>query len=122
MHGRRAFCSCDDRVIARDPAGAAKIYLDATKEKYSVEEIVAMIKAPNVVYSTTPNVTMVCANFMFKTGLIESSQQAGRSSFSPWRMAFPGPETQGRSALMRWRVRTPAGLFRRHFNNHTASD
>ena len=31
-----------------------------------------MIKAPNVVYSTTPNATMVFANFMFKTGLIKS--------------------------------------------------
>src|SRR6266567_9027113 len=38
-----------DQFIARDPAAVAKIYLDATKEKYSVDEVVAMIKMPNVV-------------------------------------------------------------------------
>src|ERR1700681_409786 len=79
-----------DRLIARDPALAAKIYLDATKEKYSVEEIVAMIKAPNVVYSTTPNATMVFANFMFKTGLIKTKPASWKEFFFPAAHGFPG--------------------------------
>jgi len=79
-----------DQLIARDPALAAKIYLDATKEKYSVDEIVAMIKAPNVVYSTTPNATMVFANFMFKTGLIKTKPASWKEFFFPMAHGFPG--------------------------------
>jgi NitT/TauT family transport system substrate-binding protein len=72
-----------NRLIASDPAVAAKIYLDATHEKYSVDEVVAMIKAPNVVYSTTPNATMVLANFMFKTGLIKTRPATWKEFFFP---------------------------------------
>ena len=79
-----------NQLIARDPAAAAKIYLDATKEKYSVEEIVSMIKGPNVVYSTTPNATMVFANFMFKTGLIKTKPASLKEFFFPMAHAFPG--------------------------------
>lgn len=70
-------------LIARDPSLAAKIYLDATHEKYSVDEVVAMIKAPNVVYSTTPNATMVFANFMYKTGLIKTRPANWKEFFFP---------------------------------------
>lgn len=70
-----------NQLIARDPAAAARIYLDATKEKYTVDEVVAMIKAPNVVYSTTPNATMVFADFMFKTGLIKTRPATWKEFF-----------------------------------------
>ena len=42
-----------------------------------------MIKAPNVVYSTTPNATMVFANFMFKTGLIKTRPASWKEFFFP---------------------------------------
>jgi NitT/TauT family transport system substrate-binding protein len=77
-------------LIARDPSLAAKIYLDATHEKYSVDEVVAMIKAPNVVYSTTPNATMVFANFMFKTGLIKTRPGTWKEFFFPVVHNLPG--------------------------------
>ncbi len=77
-------------LIARDPSLAAKIYLDATHEKYSVDEVVAMIKAPNVVYSTTPNATMVFANFMFKTGLIKTRPATWKEFFFPVVHNLPG--------------------------------
>jgi NitT/TauT family transport system substrate-binding protein len=77
-------------LIARDPAAAAKIYLDATHEKYSVDEVVAMIKAPNVVYSTTPNATMVFANFMYKTGLIKTQPTSWKEFFFPVVHNLPG--------------------------------
>jgi NitT/TauT family transport system substrate-binding protein len=76
--------------IAKDPAAAAKLYLDATKEKYSVDEVVAMIKAPNVVYSTTPNATMVFADFMFKTGLIKTRPATWKEFFFPVVHNLPG--------------------------------
>jgi NitT/TauT family transport system substrate-binding protein len=79
-----------NRLIAQDPALAAKIYLDATKEKYTVDEIVAMIKAPNVVYSTTPNATMVFADFMVKTGLIRTRPATWKEFFFPVAHSFPG--------------------------------
>ena len=77
-------------LIAKDPAAAAKIYLDATKEKFTVEEIVAMIKAPNVVYSTTPNATMVFADFMVKTGLIKTKPASWKEFFFPVVHKLPG--------------------------------
>jgi len=79
-----------NRLIAHDPAVAAKIYLDATHEKYSVDEVVAMIRAPNVVYSTTPNATMVFANFMFKTGLIKTRPGTWKEFFFPVVHNLPG--------------------------------
>ena len=79
-----------NQLIARDPAAAAKIYLDATKEKYGVDEVVAMIKAPNVVYSTTPNATMVFANFMVKTGLIKTRPASWKEFFFPVVHNLPG--------------------------------
>ena len=79
-----------NQFIARDPAAAAKIYLDATKEKYSVDEVVTMIKAPNVVYSTTPNATMVFADFMFKTGLIKTRPATWKEFFFPVVHNLPG--------------------------------
>ncbi len=77
-------------LIAKDPAAAAKIYLDATKEKFTVEEIVAMVKAPNVVYSTTPNATMVFADFMVKTGLIKTKPASWKDFFFPVVHKLPG--------------------------------
>ena len=79
-----------DQLIARDPAAAAKFFLDASKEKYTVEDVVAMIKAPNVVYSTTPNATMVFANFMFKTGLIKTRPASWKEFFFPVAHNLPG--------------------------------
>ncbi|TMH08416.1 MAG: ABC transporter substrate-binding protein [Betaproteobacteria bacterium] len=79
-----------NQLIARDPAAAAKIYLDATKEKYSIDEVVSMIKAPNVVYSTTPNATMVFANFMVKTGLIKTRPASWKEFFFPVVHNLPG--------------------------------
>ena len=79
-----------NQLIARDPATAAKIYLDTTREKYSVDEVVTMIKAPNVVYSTTPNATMVFADFMFKTGLIKSRPSSWKEFFFPVVHSLPG--------------------------------
>ena len=79
-----------NQLIARDPAAAAKIYLDATKEKYSVDDVVGMIKAPNVVYSTTPNATMVFADFMYKTGLIKTRPATWKEFFFPVVHNLPG--------------------------------
>jgi NitT/TauT family transport system substrate-binding protein len=79
-----------NQLIARDPAAAAKIYLDATKEKFTVDEVVAMVKAPNVVYSTTPNATMVFADFMFKTGLIKVKPTSWKEFFFPVVHNLPG--------------------------------
>jgi NitT/TauT family transport system substrate-binding protein len=79
-----------NQLIAKDPAAAAKIYLDATKEKFTVDEIVAMVKAPNVVYSTTPNATMVFADFMFKTGLIKVKPASWKEFFFPVVHNLPG--------------------------------
>jgi NitT/TauT family transport system substrate-binding protein len=49
-----------------------------------------MVKAPNVVYSTTPNGTMVFADFMFKTGLIKVKPASWKEFFFPVVHNLPG--------------------------------
>ena len=75
---------CDASTVAADDG------LEVTHEKYSVDEIVAMINAPNVVYWTTPNATMVFADFMFKTGLIKTQPATWKDFFFPVVHNLPG--------------------------------
>jgi NitT/TauT family transport system substrate-binding protein len=104
VFGTRKFCDANpktiaaflaalseaDQLIARDPAAAAQIYLDATKEKYAKQDLVDMIKAPNVVYSTTPQATMVFADFMARTGLIKTRPATWKDFFMPVVHHLPG--------------------------------
>src|SRR6202008_1493451 len=41
-------------LIAKDPKIAAEIYVNATKEKITVDELVAIIKQPGAIFSATP--------------------------------------------------------------------
>jgi len=104
VFGTRKFCDANpttiaaslaalneaNELIARDPAAAARIYLDATREKYAAQDIVEMIKAPNVVYSATPSGTMVFADFMARTGLIKTRPAAWKDFFLPIVHGLPG--------------------------------
>jgi NitT/TauT family transport system substrate-binding protein len=104
VFGTRKFCDANpktiaaflaalneaDQLIARDPAASAQIYLEATKEKYAREDLVDMIKAPNVVYSTTPQATMVFADFMARTGLIKTRPATWKDFFMPVVHHLPG--------------------------------
>jgi NitT/TauT family transport system substrate-binding protein len=76
--------------IAQDKRKAAETYLAATKEKYPVDEIVRMIGAKNVVFSTRPENTFKLASFMAKIGLVKDGPQSWKDYFFAETHGQPG--------------------------------
>jgi sulfonate transport system substrate-binding protein len=59
-------------MVAKNPKEAAEIYLNVTKEKISVDELVALVKQPGSIFSATPERSMVWADYMARIGLIKT--------------------------------------------------
>ncbi|MEA2696788.1 MAG: sulfonate transport system substrate-binding protein [Myxococcales bacterium] len=72
-----------NELIAKDKKKAAQIYLDATKEKVSADDLVAILQNPNVKYSTTPWGTMKFAEFMFKVGILKTKPATWKDVYFP---------------------------------------
>ena len=70
-------------MVAKDKKKAAQIYLEVTKEKLTVDELVEILKNPNVRYSTTPYGTMKFAEFMFKTGILKTKPDNWKDVYFP---------------------------------------
>lgn len=71
------------QLIAKSKKQAAEIYLQATHEKYSVDELVDMMNDPNFVYSLTPLKTMTFADFMYKVHFIKTMPKSWKAYFFP---------------------------------------
>ena len=70
----KAFIAAEDEaseLVAANPKLAAEIYLAVTKEKITVDELVAIIKQPGAIFSTTPQRSMLWAEYMFRIGLVK---------------------------------------------------
>lgn len=61
-----------NELIAKNPKEAAEIYLNVTKEKISVEELIALVKHPGSIFSATPQRSMLWADYMNRIGLIKT--------------------------------------------------
>jgi NitT/TauT family transport system substrate-binding protein len=59
-------------LIAKNPKAAAEIYLNATKEKVSVEELTVLLREPGSIFSATPQRSMLWAEYMYRIGLIKA--------------------------------------------------
>lgn len=59
-------------IIKNDPMRAARIYLLATKEKFTPEALVKEITGPGVVYSVAPQGTLKIAEHLAKSGVIKT--------------------------------------------------
>ena len=58
-------------LIGRDKRAAAELYLKSSKSKEALEDIVAQLSDPSVIYTTTPlNVTKF-SDFLHQTGAIK---------------------------------------------------
>lgn len=79
-----------DAFIASHKREAAQIYLDAAKEKLTVDELVAILSDPQTRISTTPFNTMVFANYMKETGAIKHAPASWKDYFFPVAYGFPG--------------------------------
>ena len=70
-------------MINKDPDAAAKIYLDHSKDKISVEETVAIIKNPGSTFNMAPSNVMTFAKFMAKRGIIKTAPTSWQEMFFP---------------------------------------
>jgi NitT/TauT family transport system substrate-binding protein len=71
----KAFIAAEDEaseLVANDPKAAAEIYLAVTKEKISLDELVAVIKQPGAIFSSTPQRSMLWAEYMYRIGPIKT--------------------------------------------------
>src|SRR3954454_5792567 len=58
-------------MVMNDTKTAAEIYLAVTKEKITVNELVAVIKQPGAIFSSTPQRSMLWAEYMHRIGLLK---------------------------------------------------
>ncbi|MBO0763565.1 MAG: ABC transporter substrate-binding protein [Hyphomicrobiaceae bacterium] len=76
--------------IAKDRRGACELYLKASKEKLSVDELVDMIAKPGFAFTLIPNGVMKYAEQMYKTGIIKSRPENWKDAFFPSAHSRPG--------------------------------
>ena len=77
-------------MIKNDPRAAAEVYLRATKEKFTVDDLVEIMKTPSTEYSTTPFNTMKFADHMLKVGTLKTKPATWKDYFFPESYALPG--------------------------------
>jgi NitT/TauT family transport system substrate-binding protein len=77
-------------MINRDKRWAAEIYLKVSKDKSSVEDILAMLNDPAIVITTVPQSVMKYVDFMLKTGAIKTRPGSWREMFFPNAHGLPG--------------------------------
>ena len=82
----------DDAItqINRDKRWAAETYLRISKDKDSLDEIMAMMNDPKIVYTTTPQNVMKYVDFMYKVGSIKVKPDSWKDLFFPNVHNLPG--------------------------------
>jgi NitT/TauT family transport system substrate-binding protein len=88
-----AFVKALDDAIAlinRDKQAAAQAYLRMSKGKDTVQDILAMLNDPAIVFTTTPQNVMKYVEFMYKIGVIKTKPDSWKDLFFPNAHALPG--------------------------------
>jgi NitT/TauT family transport system substrate-binding protein len=83
----KAFIAAVDEasdLVAKDPKAAAEIYVNVTKEKITVDELVAIIKQPAAIFSGTPQRSMLWAEYMHRIGLIKQKPASWKDFTYPF--------------------------------------
>jgi NitT/TauT family transport system substrate-binding protein len=70
-----------DKLIKADPRRAAEIYLAVTREKTSVDDLVAMISNPKVGYHLAPSATYPVAQFLHRIGRVTHAAASWKDLF-----------------------------------------
>jgi NitT/TauT family transport system substrate-binding protein len=70
-------------IVKNNPADAAKIYLDNSKDNISLDEVVAIIKDPGSSFDMAPSNVLTFAKFMAKQGVIKVSPISWQEMFFP---------------------------------------
>jgi NitT/TauT family transport system substrate-binding protein len=77
-------------LLNRDKENAAKIYLQMTKSKESMEAVLNMLNDKETEFTVTPNGTMNYVDFMYKIGLIKNLPVSWKDLFFPEVHQLPG--------------------------------
>ena len=77
-------------MINRDKTWAAETYLRMSKDKDSLQDILAMLNDPLIVFTTTPQKVMKYVNFMARTGVIKVRPESWKDLFFPNAQGLPG--------------------------------
>jgi NitT/TauT family transport system substrate-binding protein len=88
-----AFVKALDEAIAQinaDHKAAAEAYLRISKDKDTVQDILAMLNDPAIVFTTTPQSVMKYVDFMLRTGSIKVKPESWKDLFFPNVHALPG--------------------------------
>jgi len=88
-----AFVKALDEAIGQinaDRKAAAEAYLRLSKDKDTVQDILAMLNDPAIVFTTTPQNVMKYVDFMLKTGTIKTKPDSWKELFFPDVHALPG--------------------------------
>lgn len=72
-----------NEFIAKEPLKASALYLQASKEKLTAEEVAAIIKEPGTVFTTVPRGTMKFAEHMHKVGMLDTKPASWKDYFFP---------------------------------------
>jgi len=78
------------KAINADKRDAARIYVEVTKSKMSVEEVYKAITDPLVNFTLVPQGVMRYAEFMYQTGRLKTKPTSWKTFFFPEAYAFPG--------------------------------
>lgn len=70
-------------LLKKEPKATAELYLTVTREKATVDEIVALMTQPGAIYQTSPVRTMVYADYMWKAGFTKLEPKGWKSYFLP---------------------------------------
>ena len=88
-----AFVKALDEAIGEinsDRKAAAEAYLRISKDKDTVQDILAKLNDPAIVFTTTPQNVMKYVDFMLKTGTIKTTPDSWKDLFFPEVHALPG--------------------------------
>ncbi|HZI83875.1 MAG TPA: ABC transporter substrate-binding protein [Casimicrobiaceae bacterium] len=82
----------DDAIgqIHADKKAAAEAYLRISRDKDTVQDILAMLNDPAIVFTTTPQNVTKYVDFMFKTGAIKVKPDSWKDLFFPNAHGLPG--------------------------------
>ena len=77
-------------IINGDRKAAAETYLRLAKDKDTVQDILAVLNDPAIVYTTTPQNVTKYTDFMFKSGAIKVRPESWKDLFFPNAHGLPG--------------------------------
>ena len=77
-------------IINHDKAGAARTYIEMTKSRESVSELVAILEDPLVKFTITPTGTMKFADFMYRIGALKNKPNSWQDYFFEEIYNLPG--------------------------------